>query len=174
MGWLSRLFGRGTPPTVTIASLAADPPSARVAVEGRVEIVEPVLCPLSGDPAVIVEYEARAPGFAARAYGLREQGAVRLVSELVQAADFVLTDGTGRAVIRVDRGSDVNRIHAELSARHGIELSARTRLIRPGERVRVFGRVQGATGSPHRRPADDLFVDADEIEPLDAADHASR
>jgi hypothetical protein len=125
----------------------------RVRLDGTVEALQPVLCPVSGQPAVAVQYTAWPPsstlgidggsGYHSRAFQVRCQ----------QAADFVLCDGDTRVLVHVDPGSDVLRVHRELLDRHGIGLRSEQQLIAAGARVHVIGRVESTSrcSSPHRR-----------------------
>ena len=125
----------------------------RVKLAGVVELLESVLCPVSGQPAAAVAYTAWPPsstlgmdgaaGYHSRAFQVRCQ----------QAADFVLCDGDDRVLVRVDPGSDVLRVHRELLDRHGVGLRSEQQLIVAGARVHVVGWVESTTrdSSPHRR-----------------------
>lgn len=149
-----RLWGPQRPRRLAhLRDLAAATAHERVLLEGVVEVLEPVLCPVSGRPAVAVEYTAwpqsstlgidGAGAYASRAFQVKHQ----------QAADFVVCDGPHRALVRVEPGSDLLRVHRELLARHGVGLRSEQHLIAAGARVRVVGRVEGTapSASPHRR-----------------------
>ena len=93
---------------------------------------------------------------------------MHVATNVVQATDFGLVDGTGTALIRVERGSDLAVVHAQLSDMHGLELHATTSLIVFGDRVRVHGVIDGRRGvSPHRRGEHDVVILAKEIEAID-------
>ena len=93
---------------------------------------------------------------------------MHVATNVVQATDFGLVDGTGTALIRVERGSDLAVVHAQLSDMHGLELHATTSLIVFGDRVRVHGVIDGRPGvSPHRRGEHDVVILAKEIEAID-------
>ena len=133
--------------------LAATTTRERVRLGGVVEVLEPVLCPVSGQPAAAVDYTAwpqsttlgmdGASGYHSRAFQVRCQ----------QAADFVLCDGDARVLVHVDHGDDVLRVHRDLLERHGVGLRSEQRLISAGARVHVIGRVESTSpdSSPHRR-----------------------
>lgn len=144
----------------------------RVELEGTVEPLEPddgegpppLVCPISGTPAVAVHYRAQAPGLMSRAYG-GLTGGLDVGAEGRQAQDFVLRDASGAALVRIDHGGDVGALHASLVEQHGLDLRAETDLITPGERMLVRGRVidRASEGSPHRRGPYAIVVTADSL-----------
>ncbi|MGB1013070.1 MAG: hypothetical protein ACPG4T_02965 [Nannocystaceae bacterium] len=163
MGWISNLlsrFRRRYTPVELIASA-----TGWVEIVGTIEALEVLHCPLTGDDAVAIYYRAVAPGATSRSYAGLLGDAFHITSQGRQALDFLLRDDSGAALIRMDRGPDVAGIHAQLSQRHGLELTADTELLRPGQHVRVRGYVteQSAATSPHRRGPYAVVLDADEV-----------
>jgi len=163
VGWLANLlsrFRRRYKPTPLIAAA-----TGWVEIVGTVEALEVLQCPLTGDDAVAVYYRAVVPGATSRSYAGLMGEAFHITSQGRQALDFLLRDDSGTALIRMDRGPDVVALHAQLSDRHGLELTADTELLRPGQHVQVRGYVtdQSAATSPHRRGPYAVVLDADEV-----------
>ena len=154
--WATLRAGPGRRPRRlhSLRELAAAP-RERVEIVGVVEALEPVLCPVSGRPAVALEYTAWPQSSTLGIDGAGAYSSRAFQVKYHQAADFVLCDGPHRALIRVDPGRDLLRVHRELLARHGVGLRSEQHLIAAGARVRVIGRVESAsaTASPHRREA---------------------
>ncbi len=92
-----------------------------VALAGRVEPLDTLHDPVSGEPAVAIEYLA-AP----------------------QSSVVGVAGASHRALVRVARGSDVAAVHRDLTARFGVGLHTERRLVRPGDLIRVVGRRLGA------------------------------
>ncbi len=149
MGFWARLFGGGVDPVVTpIGALACGGGE----VEGTTALLEPIFDPVHGEPAIAVRYEARGPSTTASLYGGIAGPSGDFVAQADQATDFLLQDGTGTALIRVPRGADLRRVHAQALHNHGMSLRASVELLRAGERVRVWGEIiELCEGSPHRR-----------------------
>lgn len=156
MSLWSRLWAPERPRRLAaLGELAAVAPQERVELDGLVEALEPVLCPVTGAAAVAIEYRAWPQSSMPGIDGLGAQHSRAFQVRRQQAADFLLCDGAQRVLVRVDRGQDVMAIHRDLLARHGVGLRSEQHLIRPGARVRVVGRIEarGPASSPHRSEA---------------------
>src|SRR5690554_4030822 len=162
MRWLDRLLGRsGGYSDCSISELAVV--DQRVAIEGQVEALSVLHDPISGEPAVVLDYRARKPGVAQRYFGIDERD--RGITA-TQAVDFVLRDPTGAALIEVARGGDVDALHQRMHEEFGIGLDATVDRIAAGDRIRVRGRVRTVDdgSSPHRREPWTVVVMAEELE----------
>ncbi len=153
----------------TIASATA----GKVVITGVIETLEEaeaLLCPLTGEPAVMVHYMGRASGMASRAYGIIGDG-MEIITRAHQARDFLLRDSSGAALIRVEPGQDLIQLHGRMFETHGIEMKAETDYLAPGERVTVQGKVveRHSAGSPHRRAPYQVVVKADSITRVEEA-----
>jgi hypothetical protein len=160
--WLDRLLGRrGGYDRSQISAIAAV--GQAVELEGQIEALSVVHDPISGEPAVVLDYAARTPGITQRYFGIHEgEGGI----SAREAVDFVLRDSTGAALIEVDRGGDVGELHRRLQSDFGIDVDATTERVGPGDRVRIRGRVRALEdrSSPHRREPWTTTVVAEEIE----------
>lgn len=124
---------------------------ALVELSGWVEALEPIFDPVSGDPAVAIEYRAVPPSNVVGMAGAASAMSRAFVLRCQQATDFLLREGTHQVLVRVERGSEVAEVHREMLARHGVGLYTERALVRPGARVCVVGRVlAGGAGSPLR------------------------
>jgi hypothetical protein len=162
MRWLDRLLARsGGYSSSRISALEVI--HQDVELEGQVEALSLLWDPLSGEPAVLLDYDARPPGVAQRYFGIHERNG-GIVAR--QAVDFVLRDPTGGALIEVDRGRDISELHRRLRSEFGIGLQATSDRVAPGDRVRIRGRVRalGEGSSPHRREPWTVVVSAHELE----------
>lgn len=162
MRWLDRLLARrGGYDHSQISAIAAV--DQAVVLEGQIEALSLLQDPVSGVPAVVLDYAARTPGVTQRYFGIHE-GHGGIAAH--QAVDFVLRDASGAALIEVERGGDVGELHRRLQADFGIGLDAQVQRVGPGDRVRVRGHVRslGGRSSPHRREPWTVTVFADEIE----------
>jgi hypothetical protein len=134
-----------------------------VELEGQIEPLSLLWDPISGEPAVVLDYEARTPGITQRYFGIHERpGGIAAR----QAVDFVLRDATGGALIEVERGGDIGELHRRLRGEFGIGLQANIERVGPGDRVRIRGRVRSLdeASSPHRREPWTVVVTAHEVE----------
>ncbi|MCA9595489.1 MAG: hypothetical protein KC776_19375 [Myxococcales bacterium] len=125
--------------------------SGRVEIEGEVEALATLPDPVSGRVCVALEYEA-APPSALSVTGVPHSTRAYTITAH-QAVDFVLTDGDCRVLVKVPREQDdVARVHAHLTAEHGLALRVAVATIEPGERVVVVGRVvdQDPKSTPYR------------------------
>ena len=125
---------------------------ARVSLEGQVDAIHVLTDPLSGVPAVAVDYQARMPGALEHIYPGLMGSPAQSVQRLQQAVPFLLQgrDGTVR-ILPPDPGGDVTALHERLMERYGIELLASTTSIEPGQRLRVEGAVIDAQESDPQR-----------------------
>ena len=163
MRWLSRLLNRSTPAYTPRRVDELSTVEEAVELEGVVEAVEVLQDPLSGEPAVVLNYLARRPAAAQLYFSIQaNEGDI----EAYQATNFVIRDDSGAALIEVAQGTDIAKLHAELLERFGVNLEAEIERVGPGERIRVRGRVrrQATGGSPHRREAWTAVVTLDELE----------
>lgn len=163
MRWLARLLKLGSPEYTRRRVDELVRVDEQVEIEGVVEAVELLHDPLSGEPAVVLNYLARRPGVAARYFSIQtNEGDV----EAYQATNFVVRDDSGAALIEVGRGTQIAELHAELLERFGVNLEAEVERVGPGDRIRVRGRVrrQAEGGSPHRREPWTAVVILDELE----------
>jgi hypothetical protein len=154
-----RLFSRPYRRSPAIASLTA----GRVEIQGRVEALEELVSPLTGERAVAMHYRASTPS-AVGAFGELPGNALRLAVSGSQGRDFVLRDESGAALIRVARGRDIEKLHADLVDRHGLGLRAEASLIESGQRVLVRGQVvEVFSDSPHRRVPYGAVLEAESV-----------
>jgi hypothetical protein len=160
--WLDRLLSREGPYLPSQIG-AVSGPGSRVEVCGEVEALELLHDPIDGEPAVVLNYHAHRPALTQRYWGIHStEGNV----EAYQATNFLLRDPTGVALIHVQPGGDLAKLHDNLRNEFGVELQASVERIGPGARVRVRGRVgeQSDSGSPHRRVPWSVVVILDELE----------
>jgi hypothetical protein len=145
-----------------LGELAAVRPQERVELDGVVEMLEALTCPVTGAAAVAIEYRAWPQSSMPGIDGLGAQHSRAFQVRRQQAADFLLRDGGQCVLVRVDRGQDVVAMHRELLARHGVGLRSEQHLIGAGARVRVVGRLEarGPASSPHRSEAHLAVVQA--------------
>ncbi|MCB9748709.1 MAG: hypothetical protein H6713_01755 [Myxococcales bacterium] len=146
--------------------------SIAAATAGRVELVgaietleedEALLCPLTGEPAVIVRYLGRARGVSAPE-GFFGDGQ-DIIIRAHQGRDFLIRDETGAAMIQVRAGDDLIALHGRMLETHGFALHAETDYLAPGERVVVRGVVtRRDAGAPHRRAPHLVTIRADSVE----------
>jgi hypothetical protein len=162
MHWLDRLLARGGGyDRSRISAIGAV--DQHVELEGQIEALSVLWDPISGEPAVVLDYDARTPGLAQRYFGIHgNDGGIAAR----QAVDFVLRDATGGALIEVERGGDVGELHRRLRGEFGIGLQASIERVAPGDRIRIRGRVRALDGgsSPHRREPWTVVVIAHELE----------
>jgi len=159
VSWLSRLFSRPYRQTAAIAGLSQGP----VEIEGRVEALEELVSPLTGERAVAMHYRASTPS-AVGAFGELPGNALRLAVSCSQARDFVLRDESGAALVRVARGRDIEQLHADLVGRHGLGVRAEASLIETGQKVLVRGQVvEVLSDSPHRRVPYEVVLEAESV-----------
>ena len=100
VGWLSRLFSRRYERAQSIAGLE----TGRVEVSGRVEPLDELVSPLTGQPGVALHYRASTPSATRGAFGELPGHGLRLAMECSQAVDFLLRDESGAALVRVVAG----------------------------------------------------------------------
>ncbi len=146
----------------------ADAELGQVELTGTVEAMDLLNDPITGEPCVVIEYRAWPPTTTLGIGGGLVGGGHGYVVHATQAVDFLLNDGSDRALIKVERGQDIVAIHGKLTARHGIELHTERRLVRAGTTVRVAGTIahRGRMArSPHRREPHLLVIEAHRIGP---------
>ena len=163
MRWLSRLLNRGSPDYARRRVDELAQVDEAVELEGVIEAIEQLQDPLTGEPAVVLDYLARRRGPAALYFSIQaNEGDI----QAFQATNFILRDASGAALIEVASGLDVAKLHAELLARFGVSLEVEVERVGPGDRVRVRGRVRHCAGggSPHRRQPWTAVVALDELE----------
>jgi hypothetical protein len=138
-----------------LGELVAARPQEWIELDGLVEALEVVMCPVTGVAAVAIEYRAWPQSSMVGIDGLGAQHSRGFQVRRQQAADFLLCDGDQRVLVRVDRGQDLMVMHGELLARHGVGLRSEQHLIRAGARVRVVGKLEARAPatSPHRSEA---------------------
>lgn len=115
-----------------------------VALAGRVEPLDTLHDPVSGEPAVAIEYLAAPQSSVVGVAGAFVALSRAFQVTCQQATDFLVADGPHRALVRVAPGSDVAAVHRDLTARFGVGLHTERRLVRPGDLIRVVGRRLGA------------------------------
>lgn len=155
MSLWQRLWHRPRPRGVDrLPELLAGPRDALVRFSGRVEVLEPIYDPVSGEVAVAVEYRASPQSNVLGVAGALAAHSRAFQLTCQQATDFLVCDGEARVLVRVDRGRDVAALHRELLARHGVDLRSERALVRPGALVCVVGRlVHTSPTSPLRAEA---------------------
>jgi len=123
----------------------------KVEVLGQLELLDRLHSPVDGRAGAMLDYSARARSAAGRLHFGAAMSSMDLKYSATQAVDFVLRDSSGSVLVRVDRGRDVEELHADLMAEYGVELDAHTDVLGEGQTVRVRGEVV-AEGSddPHR------------------------
>lgn len=122
-----------------------------VAIVGRVEPLDTLHDPVSGEPAVAIEYLAAPQSSVVGVAGAFVALSRAFQVTCQQATDFLVADGPHRALVRVTHGSNVAAVHRDLTARFGVSLHTERRLVRPGDLIRVVGRRLGApAASPMR------------------------
>lgn len=146
-----RLWPPRPRPIDRLSDLLATSRDELVTLTGRVEPLEPIFDPVSGEAAVAVAYRA-----APQSSVIGVAGALSVVARAFhvscqQATDFVVSDGPHRVLVCVDRGSDVTAVHRDLVARYGVGLHTDRALVRPDAHVRVIGlRLARLATSPLR------------------------
>lgn len=113
-------------------------------LSGRIEALDTIHDPVNGEVAVAIEYRAAPPNSV-----VGVAGALTMLSRVFQvsrqqAVDFIVRDGPHRILVCVDRGTDLDAVHRDLLARHGVGLHTERALVRPGAGVCVVGRRLGA------------------------------
>lgn len=156
MSWLRRLFGR----TTTAEEPSTGAKGAPASMRGVVQPLEVLRSPVSGEECVSIRMRVSVPA----AFGTLLGGVTRHDAECHQAVEFLLRDGQGGVLVRPSPGRDVERFHAELVARHGLDLECLEELVCEGDVVTITGRVvEELHGAPHRRAPYRLVVAADSI-----------
>lgn len=160
--WLDRLLSREGPYLpCRIGELSEL--GSRVELCGEVEPLELLVDPIEGEAAVVLDYQAQRPALTQRYWGIHStEGNI----EAYQATNFILRDPSGAALIQVQPGADLGKLHANLRQEFGVELQASVERVGPGDRVCVRGRVSERSdeGSPHRREPWSVVVILDELE----------
>lgn len=149
--WLQRLF-QSYQPVAELGALASSD-STRVEIEGRVEALQSLRDPVSGEPCIMLEYRAWPPSTTIGMDGATSHNSRAYQVNARQGADFVLSEGGVQVLVRADPGEDVAQLHQRLLGRYGVGLRAETEMVTDGQRLRVAGRVEhrrGSGGSPHR------------------------
>lgn len=162
--WLQRLW-RPYQPVARLGELAGGS-AARVEIEGRVESLESVRDPVSGEACVVLEYRAWPPATTIGMDGATSHNSRAYQVNARQAVDFVLVEEGVRVLVRTDAGEDIGALHQRLLERYGVDLRAESERVLAGQRVRVAGRVEhrmGASRSPHRDLPYDAVIRAERI-----------
>jgi hypothetical protein len=160
MGWFGRLWRRRYRRVANLHEIG----TGRVDIAGVVEAVDSLHNPVDGAECVAMEYRAWPPATTAAIDGATAHGSRAYQICVRQAVDFVLADRFARVLVRTRGSVDIEAIHEDLLARHGVGLRTELETIEEGTRVRVLGRVCGSratTGSPHRAEPYVATVDAD-------------
>jgi hypothetical protein len=130
---------------------------------------EEVEDPLTGRHGVALEYHASAPSAVSRAYAGLLGTSADMEVRARQAVDFLISDGSGSALVRVHPGHDVPALHRTLAAEYGLELRSETALVRTGQRVRVRGKVVDVCDeSPMRRGRWRAIIVANRVDVIEA------
>jgi hypothetical protein len=141
-----------------LSDLLATSRDELVTLHGRVEPLDPIFDPVSGEAAVAIDYRA-----APQSSVVGVAGALSIVARAFhvscqQATDFIVTDGPHRVLVCVDRGADVVAVHRDLVARYGVGLHTDRSLVRPDAAVRVIGRRVGTLATSPLRDEPYLAV----------------
>ncbi|TPV96926.1 MAG: hypothetical protein B7733_02215 [Myxococcales bacterium FL481] len=132
-----------------------------VSLRGVVQPLESLRSPVSGEECVSIRLTAMAPA----AFGTLLGGVTRHDTACWELAEFLLQGAEGTILVRASRPASVERFHAELVARHGVDLEWHEVLIRSGDEVLVTGRVvEHHDGAPHRRQPYRLVVAATAVD----------
>lgn len=162
--WLQRLW-RPYQPVARLSELATGR-SNRVEVQGRVEPLELLRDPVSGEDCVVIEYRAWPPSTTIGMDGATSHNSRAYQVNARQAADFVLVGDGARVLVRTDPGEDLEALHQRLIERYGVDLRAESEMVHAGQRLSVSGRVEhrmGASRTPHRDLPYDAVVQAERI-----------
>ena len=125
--WLERLW-RPYRPVAELGQLEAY--EGRVEIEGRVEALEDLRDPLSGELCTVLEYRAWPPATTVGMDGGTSHGSRAYQVNARQAVDFVLVDGGVRVLVRTDPGEEVSALHQRLLQRYGVGLRAEAEMVR--------------------------------------------
>ena len=158
--WLGRLWPR----RYRRVELLRQIQEGRIQVAGRVEPLETIEDPLTGEPCVAVEYRAWPPATTIGMDGATQHAGRAYQLDARQAVEFMLTDETASILVRPPVGEDVEAIHRELLQRYGVGLRAETEHVTAGAHIRLEGRVtyvRGEKGSPLREAPYAAIVEAD-------------
>lgn len=131
---------------------------ALVQLTGRVEALEPIFDPVSGEVAVAIEYRAVPQSNVVGVAGALSVLSRAFVFTCQQATDFIVREGGHRVLVRVEPGSDLGEVHREMLSRHGVGLHTERALVRPDARVCVVGRRVGAVAASPLREEPYLAV----------------
>jgi hypothetical protein len=158
--WLGRLWPR----RYRRVELLRQVREGRIQVAGRVEPLETIEDPLTGEPCVAVEYRAWPPSTTLGMDGGTQHAGRAFQVDARQAVEFVLTDETASILVQPARGEDVEMLHRDLLQRYGVGLRAETHRVCVGAQIRLEGRVifvRGDKGSPLREDPYTAIVEAD-------------
>lgn len=158
--WLGRLWPRRYDRVPHLRQIR----TGRVEIAGRVEPLETLDDPLTGETCVAIEYRAWPPSTTVGMDGATVHAGRAFQLDARQAVEFVLVDTTGRVLVRPPPGEDIDELHRELLHRFGVGLRAETSHVPGGARIRVAGRVSFARsrrGSPLREEPYVAIVEAD-------------
>ncbi|PRQ06266.1 hypothetical protein [Enhygromyxa salina] len=156
MRWLLDLFTRDADPEPHAISASGEV-GALVDISGIVEAIEPLKHPLDGSDAVALNYVAHVRS------GTELTEAIEgLLIEGSQGCDFILRDESGAALIELEPGDSVARLHEHVITTHGAGNEINVEAIVPGERVRVRGKVRAVVDDGEPRWC--CVVQANELE----------
>lgn len=133
--WLSR--GLRTPQVLPVHALE---PGREAWLEGVIDPLELLTDPISGQPAVAVDYRAEVPSALGQIYPGLMGSSASTVHHLIQATDFLLRTPDGSVRVLPDPETtegDTAALHRRLLELHGVELRARAHLLRPLQAVRL-------------------------------------
>ena len=158
MGWLRRLLRRRSSESGLLPVV-----DESVTMRGVVQALDTLRSPISGEECVSIRLFASVPA----AFGTLLGAVARHEASCHQGVEFLLRDGQGGILVKFDPGADVTRFHAELVARHGLDLECLEELVCDGDVVSVSGQVVEAVhGTPHRRAPYRLVVAARKVAPV--------
>lgn len=146
--WLDKLLGR--------ARFVRDWDELEVGpveLEGIVRPLEVLRDPVDDSRCVAIEYRAWPPSTTVGVDGSSVVGARAFQVVVAQAVEFLLEQGGRSLLVRPSNGEDVASRHEALQQQYGIGLRTEVHCVRPGDRVRVRGRVVHVTpagGNPLR------------------------
>ncbi|KIG14288.1 hypothetical protein DB30_06890 [Enhygromyxa salina] len=159
MRWFLDIFTRDADPEPQAISAAGEV-GGRIDITGIVEAIEAsndLKSPLDGSPAVALHYVAHI-----RAVGQHTEEIDGLVIQGSEGRDFILRDDSGAALIQLEPGSSVARLHAHVITTHGAGNEINVEAIVPGDRVRVRGRIRAVLDEAEARWC--CVVQANELE----------
>jgi hypothetical protein len=160
VAWLERLWGKRYRVVPNLHEIG----TGRVEISGIVQAVDLLRNPVSGEPCVAMEYRAWPPSTTVATDGATAHGSRAYQIKVRQATSFVLGDDYARVLVQVPAGVDIEAVHEDLLARHGVGLRTEVEMVQEGERLHVVGRVTHTSAgivSPHRAEPHAATVAAD-------------